>query len=73
MRMFTYAGAVARITVRLAIVAPILFYGVFAKEQPRSTLASSIARNSVDMMPVGGIRAPASADGRHVVKRGRKP
>ena len=73
MRIITYAGAVARTALGLAVVAPVLFYGVFAKEQPRSTLARSIARNAVDMMPVGGIRTAGPADAAHVAKRGRKP
>ncbi len=73
MRVLKYMGVAARTAAMLGIVAPALLYGVFAKEQPKSTLGASVARNAIDMMPVGGIGVPSGGDVKHLAKHTRRP
>lgn len=64
-------AAVVRVAVMLGLVGPVLLGGVLAKGQSKSTLAGSVARNDVDMMPVGGIRPAVEA--KRPPRHARKP
>ncbi len=62
-------SAVTRTLTMSVLVLPLLLGVVLAKRDPASTLASSVARASVDMMPIGSIRPPAKVDPKHAPRR----